>query len=110
MRANVRYLISGISNMGATGTLPVGGMDRFTVSMQGQTFNVSPATGKIDIQARVEGSAPFINIYSNTFGGSSGVLFNYEYPIESIRAILNNNTPSPTGTFTVAVRYSSLNP
>ncbi len=110
MRSKVEYLISAVSNMGATGTVPVVGMDRFTVSMQGQAFGNSPATGKVDIQARVDENTPFVNIYSLTFGGNSGVLFNYEYPIESLRAVLNDGTPSPTGTFTVAARFGSLNP
>ena len=107
MNSNVTYLFSGISTRGATGSLSVVGQDRFTVSLQGQSFDALAASGKVDVQARIDNGMPYVNVYSLTFGGNSGVLFNYEYPIESIRVILNNGSPVPTGTFTAAVRYSS---
>ena len=109
MRSHVIYLFSGISNAGATGTLSVIGTDRFTFSMESRAFvGSTPSTGKIDIQGRIDDGAPYVNLYSLTTAENSGVLFNYEYPLESVRAILNDNTPSPTGIFTVAVRLAAI--
>lgn len=98
------FLLSGVSVAG-TGDLSMGGVDRFTVQLNGSNFDSNPSsTGKFDIRARVDENMPFTNIGSTTFNSASGTIFTYEYPIQALRIVLNNANPTPSGVFTAAVR------
>lgn len=107
MKSDVKYLFSGITAPN-TGIMQVIGADRFSFQVQGVGTGAYVATGQILLQARVESAAPFVTIFSNTFANNSGMLFNYEYPVDSVRAILNDS-PVPVGAFTAILRHSAIN-
>ena len=101
MRSYAQYLISG-ATLPTTGEVPVLGMDNFTVTMHGQSFGANPATGTLMLDARVDNSAPYINLHTINYVGNSGVAIQFEGPWSTIRATLS---PLTTGTYTVVTRY-----
>jgi hypothetical protein len=81
----------------------MGGVDRFSIQMNSTAIG-SVSSGKFDIKARVDENMPFTNINSTTFNSASGTWFNYEYPIQALQIVLNDSGPTPSGSFTAAIR------
>lgn len=103
MNSYVFYLLSGVTATN-TGSLSVIGMDNFNVTLHGQSNGSNVATGTININARLEPSAPYTTIYTNRFAGNSGVAVQFNGPWENIQAVLTNPA---TGTFTSLIRFSA---
>lgn len=103
MNSFVKYLLSGVTATN-TGSLSVIGMDNFNVTLHGQSSGANVATGTINLDARLEPSAPYTTIYSNRFAGNSGVAVQFNGPWENIKATLTNPA---TGTFSAVIRYSA---
>ena len=59
---------------------------------------------EVNLDARLEPSAPYTTIYSNRFAGNSGVAVQFNGPWENIKATLTNPA---TGTFSAVIRYSA---
>jgi len=103
MYSTSKYLISG-ATAETSGSVSVLGMDKFTVQMIGESNGVNQATGTMSVMGRLDSSAPYSKIFSNSFAGNSGVFVQFDGPMESIMASLGAN---PTGTFSAIIRYSS---
>jgi len=103
MFSTAKYLFSGASYL-TTGTVPVLGMDRFSVNINSFGFGTSPATGTVNLSVRLDQSDTFTTIASYGFDNNSGAFYQFDGPIESLRATLN---PYSTGSFSAIVRYSS---
>ena len=101
MRSFVNYLISGAVTP-TTGSVQILGMDKFTVTMHGASFGADVATGTLTLNARVENSAPYINLHTINYAGNSGVAIQFDGPWSTIQAVVS---PLTTGTYTVVARY-----
>ncbi|MEK6880081.1 MAG: hypothetical protein AABY22_10755 [Nanoarchaeota archaeon] len=103
MYSSVQYLLSGATSV-STGSLPCLGQDHFTVNINTSSFGSNVATGTVNLFVRLDSSDTYTSIYSNTFNNNSGVIVQFDGPIENLRTTLS---PLTTGTYTVACRYSS---
>lgn len=94
-----------------TGIVDVGGMKNFTATFASTATTNNP-TGTINLQAKANDSSAWIDLYSVSFRGVSGVMYQFNGPWNSIRSILN---PTPTGvinpvlagSYDVVIRYSN---
>lgn len=104
MISYTKYLISGISSLNTGAAFSCIGMDNFSISIQGSSAGVNPATGTVNIDASIDDWTPWVTIFSNTFAGNSGIITQFNGPFGKIRASIPSIT---TGTFTACCRTSS---
>lgn len=107
MYSTSHYLLSGATSV-STGAASVLGMDKFSVIILSKNYASNiPPTGTINVAARLDPSSDYVNILtSKVSGAATGVLFQFNGPIESLRAEIY---PITTGNYTVVARYSKYN-
>lgn len=110
MNSSSIYLLSGVINTATGNAFSCVGVDNFSISIHGINNGIgvipsglNPATGTINIDARLDDSAPWVTIFSNPFAGNSGIITQFSGPLGAIRATA---LPLVTGNFTVVCRFS----
>ena len=77
-------------------------MEKFSVSLHANRVGNAPATGTLEVNGRLDPSAPYVTIYSNTFTDSGNIITQFDGPLENLQAKLASFS---TGTFSIACRY-----
>jgi len=97
------YLLSGVT-LASTGTLYVGGMDRFTVSLHGANNGTDTPTGTLFLYGRLHTEMPYATIITNNFSGSGSadnIISQFNGPFESLQGVLAPLNSPLTGIYSI---------